>query len=72
MATRRDGATAGAQKVAEMSVGDLNQRYLVVQRYFYEGGREGGGFTPRIRMGFRLLCNCLRAKNISDVKSINS
>lgn len=68
MATRRDGATAGAQKVAEMSVGDLNQRYLVVQWYFY----EGGFFTPRIRMGFRLLCNCLRAENISDVKSINS
>lgn len=70
MATRRDGATAGAQKVAEMSVGDLNQRYLVVQRYFYEGGGRFHAQNPR--MGFRLLCNCLRAKNISDVKSINS
>lgn len=51
MATRRDGATAGAQKVAEMSVGDLNQRYLVVQRYFYEGR---GGFHAQNPYGLSL------------------
>lgn len=71
MATRRDGATAGAQKVAEMSVGDLNQRYLVVQRYFYEGGGEG--FTPRIPVwAFVCFATVRVLKNISDVKSINS
>lgn len=60
MATRRDGAIAGAQKVAEVPVGDLNQRYLVVQRYFYEGGFF---LTLRIRVGFSFVLQ-LFAENI--------
>lgn len=66
MATRRDGATVGVQKVAEVPVGDLNQRYLAVQQYFY-----GGGFSEFVYINFHLLCNCSRAKNIFDIKSIN-